>query len=278
MSINIKTPNEIKIMQEGGIKLSRILKQLVSSTRVGTSLLDIEKLANELIIKEGGEAAFKRVPGYFWATCLNINEGIVHGVPFDYELKNNDLLSIDIGMFYKGFNTDTCVTIGIKQSAFGNQPFDYAQGKQSAKSNKIDEIDKFLIAGRQALKAAKKEAQPGNFVGHISRKIQEIIEGKGYACARTLTGHGVGKLLHEEPLIPCFLDKDIRETPLLEENMVIAIEIIYCQGSSELVTEAKDGWTIKTKDGKMSGVLEETVALCKNGPLVLTELPIPLCF
>lgn len=261
MNIPLKTPQEIQIMTSGGKKLSRILSQLVKFTHVGTNLLDIEKKANELIAQEGAKPAFKRVKNYHWATCLNVNEGIVHGVPKDYQIKENDVLSIDIGIFDNGFNTDMCHSFKIRSR------------KERDEIRNYDETDRFLAVGRQALEEAKKQVKAGNHVGDISQTIQNTIEGAGYNCARTLTGHGVGRLLHEPPLIPCILIENIASTPMLTVGMVLAIEIIYMQGNYDLVHDQKDKWTISTKDGKISAVFEETVAITSNGLVVLTGLP-----
>lgn len=265
MTIPLKSPKEIQIIKKGGKKLSQILVKLVKFTKVGTNLLEIENKANELILKAGMQPAFKLVPDYYWATCLNVNDSIVHGIPSDYQLKENDVLSIDIGAYYKGFNTDTCYSFRISKKQ-------KALRLRSGQAN-VDEIDRFLAVGRHALEEAKKQVKEGNYVGYISQAIQNTIEGAGYNCARSLTGHGVGKDLHESPLIPCFLDKNVTSTPPLFQGMVLAIEIIYMQGSFDLIHNHKDGWTIRTKDGKISAVFEETVAITSNGLVVLTGLP-----
>ena len=274
MKISIKTPKEIKIMHQGGEKLSFILGQLFEMAKPGVNLLDIEKKAVQLIKKTGGEPAFARVPGYHWATCLNINEEIVHGVPKDYIIKAGDVVNIDIGLYYKGFNTDMSSTLLVK-----NSPKDTSEVAQEPRSGaqmtpaRGKEINRFLKTGKKALKEAINQARSGNYIGHISQKIQEIIEGAGYSCARTLTGHGIGRKLHEPPSIPCFIQSRIKDTPLLKSGMIVAIEVIYSYGGSELVINPKDKWTIKTKDGKISAVFEETIAINKKGALVLTKLP-----
>lgn len=250
MKIPLKTPREIKIMQEGGKKLSEILKQLCQKAEPGVNLLEIEKKASELIKKTDGKPSFKMVKSYQWATCLNVNEGVVHGVPRDYKLKVGDLLTIDVGLFYKGYHTDTSCTLEVQNS-------------------QLKKEDKFLKTGRKALEEAVKQAIPGNHVGHISCKIQEIIEGEGYSCIRTLTGHGIGKNLHEPPPVPCFLKSKIKDTPQLKAGMTLAIEVIYAQASSDLITDKKDGWTVKTADGKIAAVFEESIAVLGK-PLVLT--------
>jgi len=273
--IPIKTKKEIQIMHEGGRKLSSTLGQLLQLSKPGVNLLEIEKKAVQLLKAAGGEPGFARVPHYHWATCLNVNEEIVHGVPKDYVLKPGDVLNIDIGLYYKGFNTDMSTTLrvesqkstpGLKQSPC------FKPGSSDFLEPGAENIDKFLKAGKKALEEATKQAKPGNRVGHISQKIQEIIEGNGYGCARNLTGHGIGRKLHEPPAIPCFLKEPIEQTPLLKTGMTIAIEVIYTLGEPDLVVSPKDKWTIRTKDGKLSAVFEQTINITKNKPLILTPL------
>jgi len=254
MSNLIKTSKELQIMKEGGQKLSAILTELFDFAKEGINLLEIESKAVQLIKKSGGEPGFMKVPNYHWATCININDEIVHGVPKDYILKNQDVLNIDIGLFYKGLHSDMSGTVYFRD-------------------RKDKEIEKFLETGRKALKLAEKKARENNRIGHISQRIQQIIEKEGYNCARNLTGHGIGKNLHEEPMIPCILNKPINYTPILKQGMTLAIEVIYMQGEPDLVMNSKDGWTIKTKDGKISAVFEETVAVSKDEAVVLTKLP-----
>lgn len=249
--ISHKDQKKIQLMQEGGQKLSRILAQLLRMSQPGVNLLAIEKKALQLIKQAGGKPAFALVDNYSWATCLNVNDEIVHGVPKDYVLKKGDLLNIDVGLFYKGFNTDMSNNVYI-----GTQP------PQSVK--------KFLKVGKQALELAIKQALPGNRVFHISQTIQKMIEGAGYSVARNLTGHGLGKKLHQPPAIPGFVRAPARQTPLLKPGMTLAIEVIYCMGSSDLVLDKKDGWTFRSKDGKLTAVFEKDVAVTEDKPLILT--------
>ncbi len=248
----IKTSRQIKIMQRLGHQLAEILFTLIEETEVGTNLLEIEEKACKLIAKTGGQPAFKRVPGYSWATCLNINEGIVHGVPFDYSIENGDVVSIDIGLYDQGLNTDMCRSFVVGESS--------------------GQIDTFLKTGEKTLAKAVKVARPGNHVGDISLTIQQSIEGAGYTCSRSLTGHGVGQQLHEPPNIPCFLSSEISKTPELKPGMTLAIEVIYSLGKADLIVDSSDRWTIRMKDGKIAAVFENTIAILKTGPLVLTKV------
>lgn len=238
-------------MREGGVKLGAILQKLLEKAQPGVTLMDIETLADGLIRQAGGEASFKTVKGYKWATCLCVNDVVVHGIPNDYTLKDGDLLTIDVGMLYKGFHTDTAWTKSI--------------GSQN------EEIRKFLKIGEEALWKAIDQARAGNRVGHISQTIQRIIEGAGFGIVKTLVGHGVGGELHEEPQIPGFLKNPIETTPELVPGMTLAVEVIYAMGSGAVVYSNDDGWSIGTRDGSLSAVFEHSLAITDGEPLVLTR-------
>lgn len=247
--ITIKTPEELKVMAEGGSKLAIIRNALAKMVLQGSTPLDIEKKAQELIDRAGGKPSFQMVKNYNWATCININDGVVHGIPTSIPFKEGDLVSIDVGMLYKGFHTDTSITIS---------------------SGKIDNrLDKFLEVGKIALTFAINKAKPGNKVSDIAKSIQAEVEKDGYSPIRALTGHGIGKKLHEEPQIPCFWEDGMADT-VLPEGAVLAIEVIYTIGEPDLMQD-QDNWTLRTKDGTIAGLFEETVAVVPNGPLVLTR-------
>lgn len=248
--IPIKTPQELEIMLEGGKKLAKIKEELKRKIAPQVSFEEIEELAQDLIKRAGGKPSFAMVPGYRWATCLNLNEGVVHGIPQNRKIAEGDIVSVDVGIFYKGFHTDTSITCG---------------------AGKIDEDKKdFLRAGERALEEAIKQAKPGNRVGHISLAMEKVLRAAHLSPIEILTGHGVGEELHEQPQIPCFLAGKITNTPKIFENMVFAIEVIYAKGNPDLVLE-EDGWTLVTKDAKIAGLFEETVAVTNQGPLVLTR-------
>lgn len=242
-------------MAEGGRKLGGILQKLLDKAQPGVTLMDIETLADGLIRQEGGAASFKTVKGYKWATCLCVNDVVVHGIPTDYVLKDGNVLTIDVGMLYKGFHTDTAWTKIVK----------------SDKREVISDKEKFLRLGEEALWKAIAQAKASNRVGHISQTIQRIIEGAGYGIVKTLVGHGVGGELHEAPQVPGFLKTPIAATPELGEGMTIAIEVIYATGGGGVVYANDDGWSIATKDGSLSAVFEHTIAITAGGPQVLTR-------
>lgn len=249
--IHIKTPQELAIMKIGGKMLADTLYEVMDAAKPGVTEIELDSLAEKLIRQKGGEPGFMKVEGYNHTVCMSTNEVVVHGVPTDYVLKDGDIVGIDCGVYYKGFHTDM------------------SHSKVIGKTKDKKKLE-FLDTGKYALDEAIAQAIEGNHVGHISKTIQDIIEGAGYSIVRGLVGHGVGKNLHEEPEVPGFLAGNIAKTPVLKEGMVIAIEIIYNMGGKDVVYNNQDGWTISTADGSLSGLFERTVAITKNGPLILT--------
>lgn len=245
---------KIRIMREGGKKIGTILQTLLDESGVGTSLTDIEARAQELIRQTGGTPSFQTVSGYHWATCLCVNDEVVHGIPKPYLLKENDVLTIDIGLLYQGYHTDTAWTKKI------------CSQKATETSH-----DRFLDTGEKALWEAINVAHVGNRIGHISQVIQKHIEGAGYSVVKSLVGHGVGKKLHEDPQIPGFQRGAIDRTPELTSGMTIAIEVIYAEGKDAIETDEKDGWTIRTRDHSRSAVFEHSIGILDEGSMVLTK-------
>lgn len=258
--INTKTEEEIEIMQRGGQILAEVVSEVLEQISPGVSELDIDKLAETLILRKGGEPAFKRVGSYRNTVCVSTNDVVVHGIPTSYIFKEGDVVGIDCGVYYKGFNTDMAETIQVQSSNL-----------KVKSQNDEDKINRFLKTGMLALEAGINEARVGNRIGHISKAIQRIIETGGYSVVRSLIGHGIGKSLHEEPEVPGFLDIALDKTPKLRQGMTIAIEVIYNMGKSDVTYSGDDGWTIKTKDNSLSGLFERTVAIINEGPLVLTR-------
>ena len=183
--IDIKTREEIEIMAHGGHILSEVLWEVLGNAKPGVSEIELDKLAEELILKKGGEVGFKKVDNSPNAICVSTNDVVVHGLPTEYILKEGDVLGIDCGVFYKGFHTDMAQTIRVGDS-------------------KDEKIDKFLEVGERAMFEGIKAAKAGNRVGHISKVVQDIVEKEaGYSIVRTLVGHGVGRELHENRLRDC---------------------------------------------------------------------------
>lgn len=255
--ISLKSENQISLMAEGGGKLAQILTEVLAKIRLGISTLEIDRWIEDGIVSAGGQPSFKSVRSYHHSSCVGLNNEVVHSIPVkDKILKEGDLLKIDLGMLWKTFHTDLSWTIIAGK--------DKDADKQKCRED-------FLLAGERALKESIKVAVVGNRVGHISQKIQEIVENGGYSPVEVLSGHGIGRELHEEPMVPELLRGRIEDTPFLVPGMTLAIEVIYAKGSGDVVLE-DDGWTVSTKDGKIAGLFEKTIAITQNEPLILTPL------
>lgn len=247
--MELKTKEEIAIMAEGGRKLARVKTGLKEAVLSGRNADDIERLARKLIKEEGAEASFRMVPGYRWATCINVNDGLVHGIPRkSLVFGEGDIVSVDVGLYYKGFHTDTSFSVLI-----GKDP----------------ELMKFLEVGRKALRRAIEAAKVGRKLGDVSKAMSDTLGEGGYSPVTALVGHGIGRSLHEDPMVPCYTGYQ-GEDLILAEGTTLAIEVMYAMGSGEVKTDS-DGWTIRTKDGKMAALFEETVAISHDGTTVLTE-------
>src|SRR3989339_74485 len=249
--VNLKTDNEIEVMAEGGRRLKLVVKDLLPLIKPGISTKEIDDKAEELIHAQGGKSSFKTVSGYSFSTCTPINEQIVHTKPSSRILKTGDVLTLDIGMLYKGWHTDHAITKVI--------------GGQS----KNPDINKFLKVGEETLYLAIKKAQAGQRLGSISKVIEREITGNGYFIIKELTGHGIGKNLHEDPYVFGFVDKPINKSPLIKKGLVIAIEIIYAMGTDSMIYE-DDNWSIITEDRSISACFEHTIAVTNQGPIILT--------
>lgn len=254
--IEIKSPTDIETMQEGGKRHKEILSYLVTLVKPGVSTLYLEEEARRMIEEGGDTAAFLNytplgaVRPYPAALCVSINEEIVHGIPNENEkiLTEGDLVSLDLGLVHKGLITDSAVTVGV-----GN----------------IDEEGKKLLEiSKRALDAGIKVAIGGNHVGDIGFAISEVVRGTGFSLAEDLAGHGVGYRVHEDPFVPNVGIK--REGDELMPGMVIAIEPMVNAGSGA-IRHMKDGYTIKTKDGKKSVHFEHTIAITEKGNIILTS-------
>ena len=249
----VKNKYELSLMRQSGKIAAQALKEVLENVRAGVTGLELDHIAEGTIKRLGGQISFKSVPGYRWASCITINEQVVHGIPTGREIREGDLVSIDLGSVYKGWHTDCAWTVLVED------------GK-----SKIDREEKsrFLKAGEEALWDGINQAVAGRRVGDISQAIQSKIERVGYYVVRSLVGHGIGKSLHEEPEIPGYGQKDTGL--VLKEGMTLAIEVIYTEGTSEVVL-AKDGWTFFSADGSLAGLFEMTAAVGKKQSYVLTD-------
>lgn len=231
-------------------KAAHIRAQAVEFAQTHFNLADIDHYVDQLIKQAGGEPAFKKVPGYKWATCISVNDVLVHGIPTGH-LKPGDMVNIDTGMYYQGTTSDCSTTFIVGQAT--------------------PEQEHFLNVGKKTLKKAIEQARPGNRIRDISGTIQKHIEAAGYNVTRNLTGHGIGKTMHQDPPIPCFVSNDPALSFKLTVGMTIAVEVMYMAGDWPLIL-GKDGWTLKTRDGSDAAVFEEDVLITPSGPEILTTL------
>lgn len=248
--ITTKTPAEIEIMREGGKITAAILNTLKEKIRPGISTKEIDIWAEELIAKYGAKSSFKGYHGFPAVICTSVNEEIVHGPPLRKKiLKEGAILTLDFGVIYKEFHTDSAITFGI--------------GKIPEKIRELIEVT------RESLRLGIEKARVGNTLGDIGFIIQTYVESSGYNVVRELAGHGIGRKLHEDPFV---LNYGKAGTGLeLKEGMVIAIEPMVTEGDwhTEL---AKDTFTYLAKDRKLSAHFEHTVAVTATGPEVLTKI------
>lgn len=247
----IQSAAALKSFKENGHRLALIKRQLVDFAQTHLDKAAIEAKAVALIKAAGGQPAFMRVPGYHWATCISVNHEIVHGIP-QGKLRPGDLVTLDLGMYYQETTSDSATSFVI-----GSPTPDQAR---------------FLSVGQKTLRKAVKAAKTGNQVRDITKVIQRHLEIAGYSAIRTLSGHGLGKTLHEEPYIPCFLSSDPILSTRLQSGMVLAIEVMYAAGGWRLVI-APDGWTQKTQDGSLSAVFEDDVIVGPQ-PENITAFPL----
>ena len=256
MSIKLKTPEEIEILREGGQRHAEILNHLAKMVKPGVSTLILEEEALRLIREGGDKAAFlgykpqgaKRV--YPAALCVSINDEIVHGIPNEAAriIDDGDIVSIDLGLLHRGLITDAAITVPA--------------------GTVDDESQKLIEVTRTALKRGIEAATVGNTVGDIGYAIYEAVRSSGFTLAEDLTGHGVGYSVHEEPFVPNFGKKG--EGEKLVPGMVIAIEPMVNIGKPG-IRLARDGYTIKTRDGSRSAHFEHTVAINEKGNIILTS-------
>lgn len=247
--ISLKTSQEISVMREGGRKLAEVMGELISRVEPGIATEELDRAAQALILNTGAKIAFQGYDGFPGAICTSVNEEVVHSVPSSRILKEGDILTLDIGLIWKGLYLDMARTVPV---------------------GSIDrEAMRLLQVTRESLGIGIAKAKAGNTVGDIGHVVQQFIEGNGYNVVRELCGHGIGKNLHEDPKV---LNYGERGTgAVLKEGMVICIEPMVTVGDWKL-KRSKDGHGFETKDGSLSAHFEDTIAITSQGPEVLTIL------
>jgi methionyl aminopeptidase len=248
-SVAIKNAVEIDKMRRGGKLAAQVLDELSRAIKPGVSTLDLDFLAESIIARTGAKPSFKGFHGYPAATCISINDEVVHGIPSDRIIEDGDIVGIDVGVYLEGFHTDTAITVPV--------------GNVEERSKKLINVTKqSLLNGLAKIKA-------GAYLGDAQEKIQKTIESAGFGVIRDLTGHGVGKELQEAPSIPNYGQKG--KGLLLQEGMTLAIEPMASMGDWH-VDSLSDGWTVVTADGQPSAHFEHTIVVTKNGFEILTKL------
>lgn len=247
--IVIKSPEEIEIMRQAGRIVAETLVELGEAIRPGVTTGQLDNIARRCIKKFGAWPAFLGYHGFPASICTSVNEEVVHGIPGLRRLKEGDIISIDVGVFYKGYYGDSTITFPV--------------GEVSPLAKQLIEVT------REALFRGIEKAYPGNRLYDISYAIQCCAEAAGFTVVRNYVGHGIGSQMHEEPQVPNFGLPG--KGPLLEPGMVLAIEPMVNAGTWEVET-LPDNWTVVTRDRSLSAHFEHTVAILENGPEILTSL------
>ncbi len=246
--IVLKTTRELSLMKEACRISAGALRVAGEAVRPGVSTWEIDRIAYEYIKRQGAEPNFLHLYGFPATACISVNDEIIHGIPSKERiLREGDIVSIDLGAKKHGYNGDNAAT--------------FACGTVS------DEAQRLMDTTRESLYEAIKMAVPGGKIGDIASTVQRYCEARGYGVVREYTGHGVGKELHEDPSVPNYgtAGRGVRLVP----GMTIAIEPMINQGTAA-IRQMSDGWTVKTKDGRLSAHFEHTVAITKQGPVILT--------
>lgn len=249
-AIILKSPDEIKIMQEANQIVAETLATLRDHIEPGQSTWQLNKLAEKFIEKRNATPAFKGYRGFPGSVCVSINEEVVHGIPSKKVLlKEGDIISVDFGVKYKGYYGDSAITVPVGSISSANK--------------------KLLKVTKESLYKGIEQAIVGNRINDISRAVQQHVEQAGLSVVRQFVGHGIGHELHEPPEIPNYNRKE--RTPKLLPGMVLAIEPMVNAGMYE-VQVLSDGWTVVTRDKSASAHFEHSVAVTENGPIILSEL------
>jgi methionyl aminopeptidase len=248
--IALKSPREIELMALGGKILGATIETLRGAVRPGITTGELDRIAEDFIRShDGAVPAFKGLYGFPGSICASVNQEIVHGIPSKKRVLNEgDIISLDVGVGYKGFFTDSAATVAV--------------GEVSADTRRLLEVtQQSLVAGIEA-------AVVGNHIGDIGAAVQTVVEGAGFSVVRDLVGHGIGVQFHEDPQVPNYGKPKRREK--LVPGLTLAIEPMVNIGGPQTRTLA-DKWTIVTLDGSLSAHFEHTVAITETGPRVLTK-------
>jgi methionyl aminopeptidase len=249
MAISLKQPEQLRLMREAGKIVAETLRVLEAAVRPGITTAELDALAERTIRRYGAVPSFKGYRGFPASTCISVNDEVVHGIPGPRVLRDGDIVSIDIGARYRGYHGDATITVPV--------------------GNISPEAARLIAVCREALARGIEQARAGRRLTDISAVIQQYVEAHGFSVVRDLYGHGIGRALHEEPLLPHYGPPG--QGPLLRPGMVLTIEPMITAGRPE-TRVLPDRWTIVTADGSLAAQFEHTVAITENGPEILTEL------
>lgn len=246
--IVLRSKDEIAQIKQAGLILALTLERLSKSAKIGIETKELDAIARDEIIKRNGYPAFKDYNGFPANICVSINEMVVHGIPSSRKLRDGDIVSLDVGVRFRDYCADGAITVGV--------------GRVNDTALKLIEVT------QKALYIGIEKAQAGKRLTDLSHAIQQFVESNGFSVVRALVGHGIGTKVHEEPEIPNFGRPGMG--PVLEPGMVLAIEPMVNAGTFEVET-LDDGWSVVTKDRKLSAHFEHTVAITAQGPQILTS-------
>jgi len=247
--ITCKSERELSYMRDAGRVVARTHAELAKAVRVGVTTAELDRLAEDFIVKCGARPAFKGLYGYPYSICTSVNEEVVHGLPGLRKLKDGDIISIDIGAEINGYYGDSAVTLPV--------------------GNVSEEALRLLRATEEALYRGIQKARAGNRLSDISHAVQSCAEGYGYSVVRDYVGHGIGSRPHEDPQVPNYGRPG--RGPRLKEGMTLAIEPMVNAGTYEVYT-LDNNWTVVTADGSLSAHFEHTVAVTNGDPEILTRM------
>ncbi|EEH96442.1 type I methionyl aminopeptidase [Clostridium tertium] len=245
--IIIKNNKEIDLMRSAGRIVAETLLLVEEKVRPGITTAEIDRIAEEFITKHGAKPSFKGLYGFPASLCISVNEQVVHGIPGGYVLKDGDIVSVDCGAYLNGFHGDAARTFAV--------------------GNVSEEANKLIKVTEQSFFKGIEYAKVGNRLTDISHGIQSYIEASGFAVVRDFVGHGIGRVVHEDPDVPNF-GKPGRG-PKLAQGMALAIEPMVNLGSYKVKT-LNDDWTVVTSDGSLSAHYENTIVILPDGPEILT--------
>jgi len=250
MSIQLKQPEQLQKMRDAGRIVAETLQLLKEEVRPGITTADIDYLAEKNIRRHGAVPSFKHYRGFPASTCISVNEEVVHGIPGSRVLNDGDIVSIDTGARYRGYHGDATITVPV-----------------GTVSSETADLVRVCF---ESLDLGIETAQVGRHLTDISSVIQDYVEAAGYNVVRDLYGHGIGRSLHEEPMLPHYGLPG--HGPVLRAGMVITIEPMIVAGMPATKT-LRDDWTVVTLDGSWAAQFEHTVAITDDGPEVLTRFP-----